>query len=104
MFSVLNFRVGWYLAVRQIRRSSKWTTGLTVFVMLLTFLNLTVITGVLVGLVEGINESYREQFIGDVIISPLDTKSDVEHTPEILSFLSTLPAVDKVSARYSSGG
>ncbi len=104
MFSPLNIRVGFYLALRQLKRSSKWTTGLTVFVMLLTFLNLVVITGVLVGLVEGINESYRTQFIGDVVISSLDTKSYVDHSPEILSFLHTLPQVSAISPRYVRGG
>lgn len=104
MFSALNFRVALYLAYRQIKRSSLWTTGLIVFVMLLTFLNLVVVTGVLVGLIEGINESYRSQFIGDVIISPLDTKTSVEHSPEVLTFLHSLPQVSAVSARYLQGG
>ena len=38
-------RVGWFLAIRQIRRSSKWTTGLIIFIMVLTFLNLVVVSG-----------------------------------------------------------
>jgi putative ABC transport system permease protein len=86
------------------RRASKWTTSLIVFVMLLTFLNLVVVTGVLVGLVEGINESYRTQYTGDVIISALPTKDYVEDTPAIIAFLHTLPQVKNLSARYQSGG
>jgi len=104
MFSPLNIRVAFYLAYRQIKRSSKWTTGLIVFVMLLTFLNLVVVTGVLVGLVEGINESYREQYIGDMTISSLDTKTSIEHSPEIIAFIKSLPQVSAVSARYTRGG
>ena len=45
------FRVGWFLAVRQMRRSSKWTTALIIFIMVLTFLNLVVVSGLLLGLI-----------------------------------------------------
>ena len=102
--SPLNLRVGFYLAVRQIRRASRWTTGLIVFVMLLTFLNLVVVTGVLVGLVEGINTQYRTLYTGDVVISALSTKQYVENAPAVLSFVRSLPQVEKLSARYISNG
>lgn len=104
MFSPINFRVGWFLAWRQIRRSSIWTTGLIIFVMLLTFLNLVVVTGILVGLVEGINENYRKQYIGDTQISALDTKDYIENAPSVAAFVKTLPQVAQVSARYQKGG
>lgn len=104
MFSPLNIRVGFYLAVRQLRRASLWTTGLIVFVMLLTFLNLVVVTGVLVGLIEGINESYRTQYTGDVILSALPTKNYIENTPSVVAFIKTLPQVSMLTERYQSGG
>ncbi len=104
MFSLLNIRIGFYLALRQIRRSNPWTTGLVIFVMLLTFLNLVVITGVLVGLVQGINESYRQQYTGDLFITALDSKDTIESTPAILAFLHTLPQVADISTRYAKGG
>lgn len=104
MLSPLDVRVGWYLALRQIRRSSRWTTGLIIFVMFLTFLNLTVITGILVGLVEGINQAYREQYIGDAVISALPDKSYIENSQDIIAFLETLPQVALMSPRYAIGG
>lgn len=104
MFSPLNIRIGLYLALRQIKRSSLWTTSLIVFVMLLTFLNLVVVTGILVGLVIGINESYRAQYTGDVVISPLDTKDFVEKSPAVISFVSSLPQVTSLSPRYITSG
>lgn len=103
MFSPLNIRVGLYLAVRQLRRASLWTTSLIVFVMLLTFLNLVVVTGILVGLIEGINESYRTQYTGDVIISALSTKDYIEDTPSVVAFLKTLPQVALLTERYQTG-
>lgn len=97
-------RVGFYLASRQLRRSSLWTNALIVFVMVLTFLELVVITGLLVGLVQGITDLFRVQQYGDVYISSLESKYFVDHSPEILSFLQTLPQVEKMSARYVSSG
>ncbi|MEK7604327.1 MAG: FtsX-like permease family protein [Patescibacteria group bacterium] len=102
--SLVDIRVGLYLAMRQLRRASLWTTGLIVFVMLLTFLNLVVVTGILVGLIEGINESYRTQYTGDVILSSLATKNYIEDTPRVTAFLSTLPQVARVTERYQTGG
>jgi ABC-type lipoprotein release transport system permease subunit len=104
MFSLLNIRVGFYLAVRQLRRASLWTTGLIVFVMLLTFLNIVVVTGVLVGLIEGINESYRTQYTGDVIVSALSTKEYIEDTPGVIAFIQSLPQVSQLTERYQTGG
>ncbi len=104
MFSPLNIRVGFYLATRQLRRSSLWTTGLIVFVMLLTFLNLVVVTGILVGLIDGINESYRTQYTGDIIITPLASKQYVENSPAVISFIKSLPQTEAVVARYIGSG
>lgn len=104
MFSFLNIRIGFYLALRQIRRASRWTTGLIVFVMLLTFLNLVVVTGLLVGIVAGISNQYRTQETGDVVISALETKSYIEDSPGIISFLKTIPGIDRMSPRYISSG
>ncbi|OGG78363.1 hypothetical protein A3A36_02090 [Candidatus Kaiserbacteria bacterium RIFCSPLOWO2_01_FULL_52_12b] len=104
MFSIINIRVGFYLALRQIRRASLWTTGLIVFVMLLTFLNLVVVTGILVGLIEGINNSYRTEYTGDVILSALTTKNYIEDTPSVIAFVKSLPQVTMLTERYQTGG
>lgn len=104
MFSLLNIRVGFYLAVRQLRRASRWTTSLIVFVMLLTFLNLVVVTGLLVGIIAGISNQFRIQETGDVMVSALDTKDYIENSPQVLSFLHTLPQPRVISARYLAAG
>lgn len=94
-------RVGFYLANRQIRRSSWWTTTLIIFIMTLTFLNMVVVSGILVGLVEGARRANREYYYGDAIVSTLDRKAYIERSSEILRVLQTLPQVTAVSARYS---
>lgn len=105
MFSKLkiNSKIGFFLALRQIKRSSLWTTGLIVFVMVLTFLNLVVVSGILVGLIEGSIGAWHDQYTGDIMISNLETEEYVENTPGIISILTSLPEVDYVSTRFGKG-
>src|SRR6266481_31279 len=90
MFSFINVRIGFFLAIRQIRRASIWTTGLIVFIMILTFLNLVVVSDILVGLIEGSIAAYHAQFTGDVIISNLDNKAYIEGSPNIITILKNM--------------
>ena len=62
MFSSLNIRIGFFLAKRQIKRSNPWTTILIVFVMFFTFINLVVISGILVGLIQGAIDAARVHY------------------------------------------
>lgn len=98
-----DIRIGWFLAVRQIRRASKWTTSLIVFVMVLTFLNLVVVSGILVGLIQGVSNAVRDKYISDVMISPLLEKSYVEHSTDILAFVQSMPEVEAATPRVRKG-
>lgn len=104
MFSLLNIRIGFFLAKRQIRRSSRWTTTLIIFVMFFTFLNLVVVSGILVGLIEGAIVAVRSHYTSDVIISTLSNKTYVESSSEIINIVKSLPQVEAVTARYLEGG
>ncbi|MBI2053688.1 MAG: ABC transporter permease [Candidatus Sungbacteria bacterium] len=103
MLSGLNIRIGFFLAVRQIRRASIWTTSLIIFVMVLTFLNLVVVSGILVGLIQGAVDQVRTEFTSDVIISALDDKRYIENSPNLINLVRSLPEVKYISARYSEG-
>ena len=58
-----NAKVGWYLAKRDIKRANKWTTMLIVAVMTFTFLNLVVVSGILVGLIQGSEDAQKKYAI-----------------------------------------
>jgi putative ABC transport system permease protein len=92
--------VGWFLAKRQIKGSNKATTFLIVFIMMLTFLNLVVVSGILIGLIEGGNKANREQYTGDVIITTLSGEDDIDHSHEIESTLRKMPGILDLSVRY----
>ncbi|MDP1625219.1 MAG: hypothetical protein Q8L64_05645 [bacterium] len=97
-------RIGFFLALRQVRRASIWTTSLIVFVMALTFLNLVVVSGVLVGLIEGAVEANKIYYTSDVIISNLPKKDYIEQSPQVLSIVAALPEAQVFAARYLQGG
>ncbi|MBM3261577.1 FtsX-like permease family protein [Candidatus Kaiserbacteria bacterium] len=103
MFSWLNIRIGWFLAVRQLRRASKWTTSLIVFVMVLTFLNLVVVSGILVGLIQGAVHAVQEKYLSDVIVSPLSDKDFIENSVNILALARSLPEVEAATPRFRKG-
>ena len=101
---LLTIRVGTFLGVRQLRRASIWTTLLIVFIMMLTFLNMVVVSGVLVGLIDGGNIANRNQYTGNVIITKLSGNPYIENTQNILKTIATIPGVAKLNERYIAGG
>jgi len=96
-------KVGTFLGTRQLRRANIWTTLLIVFIMMLTFLNMVVISGILVGLIDGGNIANREQYTGNVLIKKKAGDPYIENTQNILQTLKTIPGVTKFNERYSSG-
>jgi ABC-type lipoprotein release transport system permease subunit len=94
-------RVGWFLALRQIRRGGKGTTALIVFIMVLTFLNLVVVSGLLIGLITGSYGQYREGYSGDVIITTAPGRDYIENSQGLIGFLQSHPWVTTFSPRYA---
>lgn len=101
---IKDLKVGSFLAARQLKRSSKWTTFLIVAVMTLTFLNLVVVSGILVGLIEGAVEAVKSHYLGDVIIGALKERPYIDQSTQIINAAKALPGVAYISPRYLSSG
>lgn len=99
-----HLRVAFFLAYRQVKHASKWTTGLIMLVMILVFLQLTVVSGVLVGLIQSSVDAAREKYSGDVLISNLRQKSFIENSGTMLDVLDNLPQVETYTTRVLAGG
>ena len=97
-----DFAVGTFLTLRYIRGANRWTTILIIFVMVLTFLNLTVIGGLLEGIVVGSFVGLRDRAIGDVYVSPKEGDSFVERSQYLLRDLRSDARVLSFSPRYGS--
>ena len=100
---MLSFKIGFFLALRQIKRSTKWSTILIILVMLFTFLNLVVVSGVLVGLIEGAVSANKDRYTSDILISTLREKEFIENSRGIIRTIERLPEVEAISARYVTG-
>lgn len=77
---------------------------LIIAVMTLTFLNLVVVSGILVGLIEGAVETIQSHYTSNVIVSNRLERNYIERTPFILSVIESLPDVVAVTPRYVEGG
>jgi len=68
--------------------------------MVLTFLNLVAVTGVLRGFSEGTEIAYKNEYSGDILMSPLPEREYIEQTSHIISVTESIPAVKTISKRY----
>ncbi len=98
---VTQARVVWFLAKRDIKRANIWTTLLIVAVMVLTFLNLVVVSGILVGLIQGSEDAQKKYAIGDIVISPYLNKISIDQTPQVVNIVKTIPGYKDHTVRYS---
>ena len=96
-----NAKVGWYLARRDLKRANKWTTGLIVLVMTFTFLNLVVVAGILVGLIQGSEDAQKKYAIGDLVVSQFLNMAYIEQTPKVSDIVATIPGFKDETVRYS---
>ncbi|MEI6352384.1 MAG: FtsX-like permease family protein [Candidatus Nomurabacteria bacterium] len=99
-----SIRVGYFLAVRSIKRSNKMMTLAIISVMTATFLALIVVSGVMSGLIEGSVISFREKDLGDLVISPLDNKSVILNASDMIDLIKKDDRVAGYSPRYSGSG
>jgi putative ABC transport system permease protein len=68
--------------------------------MTLTFLNLIVVSGILVGLIEASTIANRARYSSDILISKLDSKDYIQGSSRIEAIARNLPGVESVTSRY----
>lgn len=95
-----SLKVGFFLAIREIKKSSILANGLIIMVMMLTFLNLMVGRGVLIGLPEGATNSFKTQYAGDLIITKLDERKNILREKTILDAIKSDNEIQIYSTRY----
>jgi len=97
-------RIGWFLGWRQLKRSSLWSNVLIIIVMILTFLNLVVVSGILVGLIQGSVNANKNYYISDLLITPLKEKDYIEKSQNILTNIELINGIENITARYRTSG
>lgn len=98
-----SIKLGIFLGTRQLRRANRSTTVLIISIMTFTFLNLVVVSGILVGLIVGGNIANRNQYTGDVIAATLSGKAAIDHSQDMISTVAHDPQVTQYTARFLAG-
>jgi len=98
-----SIKVGLFLGTRQLRRANRSTTILIISIMTFTFLNLVVVSGILIGLIVGGNIANRNQYTGDVIATTISGNTAIDHSQAMISTIAHDPQVTSYSARYLIG-
>lgn len=99
-----SIRVGFFLAIRYVTRSNIWATVLIVAIMLLTFLNVVVVRGILVGLPVGASVAFERQYAGDVLITELSERRYIERSKQIEQKVLASPGYVAHTNRLIAGG
>jgi len=99
-----SLRVGFFLMVRYMRHGSPWASLLIIAIMFLTFLNVIVVRGVLVGLPVGASISYEKEYSGNVLITPLPDQRHIDRTKLVEHTLASIEGYRAHSARYLVSG
>lgn len=97
-------RIGLLLGWRQIQRANIWTTTLIIFVMMLTFLNLIVVSGILVGLITGAERAVQAESLGDIVIGELDGEDRIIDTESLVQEIKTFPEITAYAVRHQASG
>ena len=97
------FKIGIFLASRQIKNSNGWVNFLIIFIMTATFLNLVFVSGILEGLVTGASDQLRESYSGEIISTPADNKLNILNTTDLVDRIRERPEVLFYSVRTISG-
>lgn len=94
--------VGKFLAVRELKRNNPWSTTLIIFVMSLTFFNMILMGGVLIGLAEGMMNSFKTYYSSDILIKPSVQNYSISESSLLNTVISSIPGYQASSNRYTS--
>jgi ABC-type lipoprotein release transport system permease subunit len=70
---------------------------------MLTLINLVVVSGILVGIIEGSVKAHGDQFTGDIFLSTKAGKDTIEQSRNILATIESIPGIYHYTARYTQG-
>lgn len=86
-------RLARFLALRYFTRIGWVQTALTIFIMFLTFTNLLLSKGILVGIVDGVFATFSDVLTGDLYITPRKDKDTIDRSEVVEGMLHSVPEV-----------
>lgn len=95
--------VAFFIALKNIQRGSIAVKIVTVSILLLTFLNLTVVGGLLNGIVDDISVKIKDSLFGDIVIQPKKEYTYIQNPGEVINSLKNNSDIAGYSERLLSG-
>lgn len=95
-------RTAFFIASKSIQRGSFIIKLVTIFILLLTLLNLTVVGGLLTGITKDVSARVEESLVGDVFVEPTEGYDYIQNPSDIFSILRGISDVHYTS-RLTSG-
>lgn len=83
----LIIQTAFFIAYKSIQRGSLTVKFVTVFILLLTFLNLIIVGSLLMGITEDVGLKVKKSHVGDVFIEPAKEYNYIQNISEVLSLL-----------------
>ena len=97
-------RLALFLAARYFTRIGWMQTALTIFIMFLTFANLLLAKGILVGIVDGVFTTFSSALTGDLYLTPRSDKETVDQSEIVEQMLRDDPSVLAFTPRVIVNG
>jgi ABC-type lipoprotein release transport system permease subunit len=98
----INIYVGFFMAMRDLKRANIWTTSLIVFMMALTFFNMILLGGILLGMADGMIGSFKKVYSANIFITPSLQKNIIEQTDIISIAITSIPGYKAYSKRLTA--
>ncbi len=97
-----SIKVGIFLASKDIRRNNVWTTALVVFVMSLTFFNMLLMGGLLMGITQGMEQTFKKYYSANIRIAPARERLAIDQSQDVIASINTLETLKAYSTHYNT--
>lgn len=99
-----NFKVSLFLAYKYLTGGNRGITIFTIFILMLVFLQLVLVSGILGGATNRFNDLLIDYQTGNVVIEPKEDTEHISDAHRLMSEINALPEVTGVSARLKGVG
>ncbi len=103
---ITNLKTAFFIAWKSLRRGSRSTLALIIFILTLSYFNLMFITGIMSGMTDGMVKTMVESGLGHISIQPQiepQRKQYIPNQKELRAQLQTIPGITATATHYRLG-
>lgn len=95
----MNIKTAFFLALTSLKRGNKGTLALTVFIMMLAYVNIVFISSIFGGIIEAINRESIDNNFGNILVEPEIDERYIKDQ-DAIGWISTIPGIVGSSPHY----